>query len=116
MFLTSLAEVDVVVGLAGTEEMWNSSITVLSDAMHNPALHSPGYNGEPGYNGLINTGVRHNSLASSLVTLVVRAKPILAATNLLNELTLTLDYFTSMHFLDENKFLQVIPFPCYYLY
>jgi hypothetical protein len=96
MELTSLTEVDVLIGLVGTEADWNTSISVLSDAMHSA-----------GYNGIIDTGVRHNSLASSLVTLVVQAKPILYATNLQNELTFTMDYLTSMHFLDENKFLHV---------
>jgi hypothetical protein len=96
MTLLSMSEVDVAVGLVGNDADWNSSVDVLSDILHDVT-----------YDKIINTGVTHTSLASSLITLVVRAKTPLVATNNLNELTFTLDYLTSMHFLDNVKFLQV---------
>jgi hypothetical protein len=96
MTLNSMTEVDIAVGIAGTESLWDTSVDVVNDAMHNV-----------GYNSIIDTGVQHNSLASSLVTLVVRANPILLATNVMGTYTISLDYLTSMHFLDEVKFQQV---------
>ena len=94
MTLSSMTQVDVAVGIAGTDSMWDTSVDVVSDAMNN------------GYNNIIDMGV-HNSLASSLVTLVVKATPIMIASHAANTFTLSLDYLTSMHFLDNDKFLAV---------
>jgi hypothetical protein len=96
MSLGSMSEVDLIVGLAGTNEEWDTSVSVQGDAMRNVD-----------YNSFINTGVQHSSLASSLVTLVVKASPIIRTTSDPNELTFSLDYFTSMHFLDAAKFTSV---------
>jgi hypothetical protein len=96
MHLTSLTEIDLAIGIAGTDDMWNTSMSIQFDTMHDAA-----------YSNGIDTGVQHNSLASSLVTLVVKAKEILYNKNTENELTFTIDYLTSMHFLDNAKYLQV---------
>jgi methanogenic corrinoid protein MtbC1 len=95
MTLSSMTQVDVAVGIAGTDSMWDTSVDIVSDAMNNN-----------GYNNIIDMGV-HNSLASSLVTLVVKANPIMIASHAANTFTLSLDYLTSMHFLDNDKFLAV---------
>jgi hypothetical protein len=96
MTLASMSEVDIAIGIAGTNSAWDTSISIMSDAMHNGA-----------YNNIIDTGVNHNSLASSLVTMVVKASPILAASNAPGTYTMSLDYLTSMHFLSDTKFDEV---------
>jgi hypothetical protein len=93
MTLAAMTEVDIAIGIAGTESMWDTSVSIISDTMHNAA-----------YKNNIDTGVNHKSLASSLVTMVVKASPILAASNAPGTYTMSLDYLTSMHFLDETKF------------
>jgi hypothetical protein len=96
MTLAAMTEVDIAIGIAGTDSMWDTSVSIISDTMHNT-----------GYNNIIDTGVTHKSLASSLVTMVVKASPVLAASNAPGTYTMSLDYLTSKHFLDDTKFEQV---------
>jgi hypothetical protein len=97
MSLAEMTEVDIAVGLVGTEALWDTSIALATDVMHSGS-----------YTEVFDTGVQHNTLASSLVTVVVKAKQILQDTNDFGDLTLTMDYLTSMHFLDNDKYNQVI--------
>jgi hypothetical protein len=96
MTLLSMSEIDVAIGLAGTEELWNTTMDIMPDAMHNVQ-----------YNSVIDMGVDHKSIASSLVTLVARAKPALVAHKTGVDYTLSIDYLTTMHFLDDVKFNSV---------
>lgn len=96
MSLSSMTEIDMHVGIAGTEDAWSTSVTSVTDVMRNMD-----------YNKVYSSGVLHNSLANSLVTLVVKTKQILIDTKAVDEYYLTMDYMTSMHFLDNVKFTEV---------
>jgi hypothetical protein len=98
MSLDSMTEVDIAVGLVGVESDWDNSMSIGRDIMHDVTYSS---------SNNFDTGVQHNSLASSLITIVIKAKPILQATNVYGSLMFTMDYLTTMHFLDDDKYNAV---------
>lgn len=91
--LEKLTEIDITVGLVGNANVYNTSVTTLHDIMANPL-----------YDRIVTIDSIHSSLASSLLTFVVRAKPTLVETFHASTYMLQLDYLVSMHFLDVLKF------------
>jgi cysteine-rich repeat protein len=96
--LDTLTEVSMAVGLVGNTADWDTSMTTIHDAMSTTAYQNTPF---------VDAGEAHKSLASSLVTMVVKAKPTLELAFSGSTYYLQVDYLVSMHFLDDNKFTQV---------
>jgi cysteine-rich repeat protein len=95
--LGNMVEVSLAVGIAGHNgSEWDNTIVQVDDVMQ------VGSDQE-----LVDTGVTKRSLASSLITMVVKGGSDLVASRSTTSHVLTIDSLTTMHFLDPQKFSDV---------